>query len=231
MLFFKKIVIFSFLVLALSSCARSPDAQVDPYEGYNRVVFRINTFVDKVTLRPIAQLYSNVVPQPVQRGFSNVLSNIGEVNSMANDLLQLKLRYFFVNFWRFVVNTTVGVGGIFDVATKAGLPKHNQNFGLTLAYWSGGTQSPFFMLPLLGPSTLRGIVSWPAEIYLSPLDHIRSNTLLIVDVAGNIVTTRAKLLPTDALVEQAFDPYVFVRDAYMQRLRARIAENQQEAHS
>ncbi len=229
----KSLRCFSVIVLValLSSCAKSPDPIKDPYEGYNRAMFRINDFVDKVTLRPVAQLYDHVVPNPVQRGVSNVFANVGEVDSMVNDLLQLKMRYFFVNFWRFVINTTVGVGGLFDVASKAGLEKHPQTFAMTLGYWSGGTESPYLVLPLLGPSTLRGAGALPAEFYMSPLEYIKPDSIYYYELGGRLVSMRAKLLPTDKLVKDAFDPYVFVRNAYLQRQRALLARNQAEPHS
>ena len=179
----------------------------------------------------MAQLYDTVTPEPVQRGLSNFISNIDEVGSMANDLLQLKLRYFFVNFWRFMVNTTVGVGGLFDVASKAGLPKHYESLSMTLAYWSGGTESPYFVLPFLGPSTLRGMASMPGQFYMSPLDYVEPKTIYYVDLGASLLTMRARLLPTDKLIEESFDPYEFVRSAYMQRRSQLLAKNQAEPHS
>lgn len=223
-----KIIISCLFTLIVAGCAKSPNP-VDPYEKVNRFTYKFNTGVDKLLLRPIAYTYSKVTPPPLKRGLSNAASNIGEINNMANDLLQLKLRYFFVNFWRFFINSTVGVGGLFDVASSVGLPKHPNDFGLTLAYWSGGKPSPYFVMPFFGPGTFRSAFAYPFDAYVfEPFVYIKPDSLKYYYVGAKVITVRARLLGVDRMIATAFDPYVFVRNGYLQRRNRAIAKNQKE---
>jgi phospholipid-binding lipoprotein MlaA len=209
---------------SLSSCASAwhPANPQDPYEGYNRKVFKFNLGVDRYVYRPIAKGYKAVTPQFVRTGVGNFFSNVGLVPDMANDLLQANGHWFLSDLGRLAINTTVGIGGLFDVAKHAGLPKHSQDFGLTMAKW-GAKDSPYFVFPFLPPGTARDFFGVNVVGYAtSPWTYVQPDWVSYSAVALNIIDQRAGLLPTDKLVDQAFDPYLFVRDAYLQNRAAKI---------
>lgn len=207
------------LLLSLSGCAtvhgeRDPR---DPWEGFNRGVHAFNTDFDAGVARPLAETYVRVVPQVARTGISNFFSNIDDVTVLANDLLQLKFRQAVSDLSRLVWNTTVGLGGLIDVATRMKLPKHNEDFGQTLGYWGVGP-GPYLVLPLLGPSTLRdGSGLLVDYTQLSVTGAIEDDTTRYSLVVLNAIDTRAGLLRTTHLLEQgALDPYLFMREAYLQ---------------
>ncbi|EKD92116.1 MAG: hypothetical protein ACD_29C00175G0003 [uncultured bacterium] len=215
--------------VALTSCTMSnPDGtpKEDPFETYNRTVFAFNMDVDHMILRPTAEAYAHVVPPPLQKGVTNVYKNIAEWMTLPNDLLQGHPKYMFLDFWRFVINTTMGVGGLFDVATRLGMPKHIETFGLTFAKWRGGKNSPYFMLPILGPTTVQNGIGFIPDYFASPFPYFTNATFQYAALGLFIVKKRAALLPANKLVDTAFDPYVFVRSAYMQNQQHLIDQNQ-----
>lgn len=218
-------------IVALSSgCARKPsNAAVDPYENFNRVVFAFNQDVDHLIYRPAATIYKNVVPWPLQSGINNAFENIGELTTMSNDLLQGKIKYVFLDFWRFFINSTVGIGGMIDVASRVGLKKHYNDFGMTLAYWSGKVDSPYLQVPFLGPLTFRDAFGLPFDYAMSPYPYLRPDGWTYYPQLVRLVNLRSRLLDTDKLVDDAFDPYIFVRNAYLQYRRA-VVEANNEAH-
>lgn len=222
------LIIVLFACCGLSACATySADNPADPYESYNRKVFAFNMVMDKTVLRPIAKSYEFVTPNFVQHRVTHVFANLDNVTTVFNDFLQFKFAYASVDLWRLVINSTLGLGGMFDVASKFGLPKHNEDFGLTLAYW-GAPRSSFFVAPLLGPSTLRD--TFGSAIDLLSLNYaiwrwINPSWLQWGLYGLELVNKRANLLVSDPLVDQAFDPYAFVRDAYMQQRNQQIAAN------
>lgn len=210
------------LLLALSvlnGCASNKpyhDPQ-DPYERYNRAVFKFNIAVDKKVYRPVARAYIKVVPAPINRRVTNFFSNIGDITHVGNDVLQGNLGLALSDTWRVIFNTTLGVGGLFDVATHLGLPKHTQDFGLTLAKW-GYRNSAYFLVPFLGPGTVRDQFSSLIDYqYISVYPYIDPTTTRYGLYTLYLVDQRAALLPADNLIDSAFDPYVFVRNAYLQR--------------
>ncbi|TDV05655.1 MlaA family lipoprotein [Paraburkholderia caballeronis] len=215
-----RIVSLAVAALALSGCATvQTPVKEDPWEGFNRTVFTFNDKVDQYALKPVAQGYKKVTPQPVQDSVTNFFSNIGDVYNVANNLLQLKIADGVSDLMRIVINTVFGVGGLFDVATLAKLPKHSQDFGLTLGHY-GMPAGPYLVLPLFGPSTVRDAIGTGANYFVNPLTY--------VDPAGvswglyglNIVSTRANLLGATDLIEgAALDRYSFVRNTYLQRRR------------
>lgn len=142
--------------------------------------------------------------------------------------LQGKLNYAVLDFWRFVLNTTIGVGGLFDVASAIGLPTHYQDFGLTLAYWSGGKPSSYLMMPLLGPGTFRDYFAAPADYATTPWSYMKPRWIGYSIFAVEVLDVRSRLLPADKLIDQSFDPYIFVRDAYLQRRNKLIEDNKKK---
>ena len=217
------------LATLLVSCAKKTN-QVslshDPYIAFNRKMFSLNMKVDRVLLRPVARVYAKVMPSPVRSGVGNFFSNVNMLTIIPNDLLQFKLRYALVDCWRFVFNTTLGVGGLFDVASHLGVPKHYEDFGLTLAYWGGGQPSSYVVLPFLGPGTMRSSYGFAFDYIMSPWPYYRPWWLNYTLSGVQVVQTRSGFLETDPMVAQAFDPYVFVRNAYMQRRLQLVRQNE-----
>ena len=215
-LFLLLIIVFS---LASSGCASLNGAgdPSDPFEGYNRAVYQFNKAFDEGLLKPTSQGYEKVIPRPVRRGISNIFSHLGDVLVLVNDLLQLKLGQATSDFSRLFVNSTVGLFGLIDVASHWDIPKHNEDFGQTLGRWGFGS-GPYLMLPFLGPSTLRDGISLIPEAQLDPVLDIKDPTPRWGAVALRGVNTRARLLKASRILEDAaLDPYVFLRDAYLQR--------------
>lgn len=216
------IAVRSLLLLAvLAGTAQASDS--DPWEAFNRPVFHINETLDRYTLKPLAQGYQKITPQPVEKGVHNVFRNIGDLGNLANDLLQGKLHAAGVDTSRLLFNTTFGLLGFFDVASEMGLARNDEDFGQTLGYW-GVSSGPYLMLPLLGPSSLRDAVGRVPDSYLGPylhIDHVRTaNTELFV----HTLDTRASLLPLEKVISG--DKYIFVRNAYLQNREFRVNDGQ-----
>ena len=209
------------MALLLGGCAtRDPQ---DPLQPYNRAMFSINQNIDKVVLKPVATGYRNVTPEPVRRGVSNFFGNLGDVWSTGNDFLQGHLAQGFNGVMRVSVNTVFGVFGLVDIATPLGLYKQPNDFGLTLARWGLGG-GPYIVLPLLGPSNVLDTVdtvvgaTYGPSVYLFHDSGTRYGLFTL-----NVVNHRANLLSTTELLDQiAIDPYIFTRDAYLQRRRAEV---------
>ena len=201
---------------SLSQTFKANDGQIisDPFENANRAVFEFNDTLDRYALKPAAAGYQAVTPTPVQKGVSNFFSNLGEIPNMANNLLQGKIDETASSFWRFVINTTAGWFGIFDVASELGLKRYEEDFGQTLARWGVGS-GPYLVLPLLGPSTLRDGPAKVPDGYLSPLREVEPVSADIGLMMLDLVQTRAKLLGSEGLISG--DRYTFMKDAYMQR--------------
>lgn len=218
--------IISLLVIscAMTGCASTwnPKDPKDPYENYNRKVFAFNLSVDRHVYRPIARGYDAITPKPVQKSVANFFNNVDQVPTIANDLLQLNIPWTFQDVGRLVVNTTLGIGGLFDVAKHMGLERHSQDFGLTLAKW-GVRESPYLMVPFFAPSTARDFTASFVDYYgLSIWPYVDPQWLSYSLYGVNLVELRAALLPTDKLIDEAFDPYVFMRDAYLQNREGKI---------
>ncbi len=207
------------LLIALSGCAtvhgeRDPR---DPWEGFNRGVHAFNTDFDNAILKPVAEGYVRIVPKTARTGVTNFFSNLGDVVVLANDLLQFKFRQAASDFSRLVWNTTVGLGGLIDVATPMGLTKHSEDFGQTLGYWGAGS-GPYLVLPFLGPSSLRdGTGRLVDYTQFDLIGEIGDDTARYAVIGLNVVDIRAGLLRTTRLVDQgALDPYLFLRESYLQ---------------
>ncbi len=213
--------IFSTLVIAtVCGCATRSDADPrDPWEPFNRSVFSFNDAADKAIFKPAATVYRNVTPALVRAGVTNFFGNLDDAWSFVNSLLQFKPISAADNFMRFSVNTVMGVGGIFDVASEMRIERHREDFGQTLGRW-GFAAGPYVVLPLLGPSTLRDTVALPVDVrgdIVANMHPIATrNSLKVLDQ----LDTRASLLSfSDSLDEVALDKYSFTRDAFLQRRR------------
>ncbi|MBD3895883.1 VacJ family lipoprotein [Halomonas sp. ML-15] len=215
------------MALVLAGCAgaqtieeRNPD---DPWEGFNRRVFVFNDALDRAILRPVARGYDTVAPQPVQTGVSNFFSNLGEPRTALNSLLQGKPGNAGIATARFLINTTVGIGGLWDFATHMEITGRDEDFGQTLGAWGVG-EGPYVMLPFLGPSTVRDTAGLPLDWYAYPVNHIDDvalrNSLRVVQV----VDTRAGLLDLEDLISG--DRYSFIRDSYLQQRRYEVSDGE-----
>ena len=217
-------IIFS---LAAGGCASS-NTPGDPFEGFNRAMFSFNETVDDAVLKPVATGYRNVVPDPVRQCTGNVFSNINDIFVAVNSLLQGKVGDAVSDACRVLINSTVGILGCFDVASKMGLEKHNRDFGQTFGKW-GIASGPYLVLPFLGPSNIREGVG--TMIY-SRLDPVWAKHIPTRNVAYSLraVNGRADLLSASSAVEDAaLDKYAFIRDAYVQRRQSLIDDNENKA--
>ncbi len=205
------------LVTAAGCATTGPATPGDPFERMNRGTTKFNDAVDRAVLKPVAKGYQRFVPQVVRTGVSNVLTNLAFPTTIINDLLQLKVKDAGVDLGRFVLNSTLGLGGLLDPASKMGIPRNDEDFGQTLGRW-GVPSGPYLVLPLFGPSTLRDAPSLAADAQTdlrTQLD-IKSEERAALAVL-TVVDGRAQLLSLDRSISSAFDPYAFVRNAWLQR--------------
>ncbi|HEY5804711.1 MAG TPA: MlaA family lipoprotein [Lysobacter sp.] len=191
-------------------------AVYDPWERYNRQMHRFNNAVDRGVARPLARGYVKVVPRPFRLGVSNFFNNLGQPVSAVNALLQGKPKQAGQSLGRFILNTTLGIAGIFDPASDAKLPNRSEDFGQTLGVW-GWRRSRFVELPLFGPRTLRDTFGMVGDAPLSPLRQVEADRVRIPLQGLQLVDIRSQLLATDSFREGAEDDYALVRDAWMQR--------------
>ena len=210
-------------VALLSGCATGPGANPrDPLEPFNRGVFKFNDAVDRAVLKPAATVYMEIAPRPVRQGIGNFFGNLEDIWSFVNNSLQLKGQAAGDSLARFAVNTTIGIVGLFDVASDLNIDKHSKDFGHTLGYW-GVVPGPFLMLPILGPSTVRDgvarVVDARGDIAGNVADVPTRNSLAVV----RVVDIRAGLLKATAMLDEiALDRYTFTRDSYLQSRRSAI---------
>lgn len=203
----------------LSGCASLPPGSVrdrrDHFERFNRAMYKFNSALDHAVMRPVARGYVKVVPGPVRDGISNVLSNVGYTATIGNDILQGRFRDFARDVARLVINTTVGIGGLFDPATTVGLDKHERDFGETLGKW-GIPPGSYLVLPLLGPSDVRDALGALPDRFMT-IDGNLGDTALSVSLSGaGAVDRRAQALQSDSAIASAYDPYAFIRSAWIQ---------------
>lgn len=200
----------------------------DPLEGLNRGVYKFNDVADKAVIKPVAGAYKAIAPTVVRTGVNNFFSNIGTFISTINNLLQFKFSNAMSEAGRFVINTTVGIGGLIDVASMDQIPRHKEDFGQTLGYWGAGNGA-YLVLPIFGPSTLRDASGLLVDtIAFDPITYLHDNNNV---AASNILRTaliidkRAALLPGSDLLDTAsLDPYAFMRDAYLQRRASQVQD-------
>jgi len=211
------------LALALlAGCKIAPPRTDDPYESFNRKSYAVNDALDKAFIRPVAVGYRKVTNPPVRRAFSDFFTNIRMPITVANDLLQAKPKAAAEGTGRFLVNLTLGVGGFFDPASQLGLPLDETDFGITLARW-GVPEGPYLVIPLVGPTTARDVWRLPVDSYFfDPLsiysrNHDFKDGQYYIPQVMYLVTLRSRGIDAESFLQSAYDPYVFIRDAYRQQ--------------
>ncbi|MDP2108222.1 MAG: VacJ family lipoprotein [Rhodocyclaceae bacterium] len=214
----KSAVLTVALVGLLGGCATSGNPK-DPIEGFNRAMYGFNEAVDTVLIKPVAQGYDAVLPNPVRTGVTNFFGNIADLFIGVNNLFQGKPDQAASDLGRVLINSTIGILGLFDVATEAGLEKHEEDFGQTFGRWGVGNGA-YVVLPIFGPRTVRDTAGLVLDMAADPVANVSSvptrNTLLGL----RLVDARADLLPADKVIEEAaLDKYSYVRDGYLQRRR------------
>ena len=209
------------LLLALVIVPSTYASDDDPLEPMNRAIFEFNEIVDDNVLKPIAKGYKYVTPDPVEVGISNFFSNLGEIGTITNDLLQLKFAQAGRDTMRFFLNSTLGIFGIFDVATPLGLSKNKEDFGQTLGFW-GVPDGPYLVLPFLGPSSFRDGPSMIVDYELSPVEQLHHEERQVLQTL-DIVDTRARLLRATKILDTAAkDKYIFIRESYLQKRESQV---------
>ncbi|WP_228703734.1 MlaA family lipoprotein [Kangiella sediminilitoris] len=205
-------------VLLLAGCTTTGENPKDPYEEQNRAVWEFNRSLDKAVLKPVAQGYQYVTPDPVEKGVSNFFDNLGEISNIVNSLFQGKVGQAGKSTGRFLINSTIGLAGLLDPATEMGIDEEEEDFGQTLAVW-GFDSGPFLMLPFLGPSNPRDGVGFAVDAFgiYSPYDELNDEQTEWALRSLWLVDMRAELLPLEDQLEEALDEYLMVRDAYLQR--------------
>src|ERR1700675_4674805 len=207
-------------LLSVSACVtlppNSPRSPQDPWESWNRGVYKFNDVLDRAVAKPVARTYVRFVPQPIRTGVTNFFANLDTPTVMINDALQGKFLAAANDLGRFALNTTVGIGGILDPASSAGLARNNEDFGQTLGKW-GVHPGPFLELPILGPADLRDAPARVVDSYTNPRQYIKNNWIRFSLYLPYFIDRRAIILPLDETLTHTYDPYAFVRDPYLQR--------------
>ena len=227
----------SLAALLLAGCAQvPPDAGQnpdDPYEAFNRQMFAFNDGLDRMLLKPVTLGYRAVVPEMARDGVSNVMDNMREPGNAFNSFMQGKVSEGISTVFRFLLNTTIGIGGIFDVAGRVGMEQHKEDFGQTLGVWGVGP-GPYLVLPLLGPSGMRDVFQWPVQSGLNPMTYTLWNEEWYWGTgyaALDAVDTRSKMIDAglDDMRANVVDEYAAVRSAYRQMRRSLVADGEQTA--
>jgi len=208
-----KIVPVIATVAAVTGSSLSLAAEDDPWEGFNRAIFRFNDTLDTYALKPIAEGYQKIAPDIVEKGVTNAFKNIGDVGNLANDLFQGKVEHAGVDTSRVLFNTTFGVLGFVDVATSMGLQRNNEDFGQTLGAW-GVDSGPYVVLPFFGASSVRDGIGLVPDAFTKPYPYMNNMGARNIMYGVNVIDTRANLLSAEKLITG--DKYTFIRNAYLQ---------------
>lgn len=211
--------------VAMAPFTANAATEDDPWEGVNRVVFIFNEKLDTYALKPLAQGYQFITPQFLEDGIHNMYRNVGDVRNLANNVLQAKPHAAGVDTARLLMNTIIGVGGFFDVGTKMGLQRNDEDFGQTLGRW-GVASGPYVVLPLLGPSTVRDAIGIYPDTFVEPYRYMHDISARNTTAAMEVIDTRASLLSAEKLITG--DRYVFIRNAYLQSREFRVKDGQVE---
>lgn len=223
------LLLMPILMLLLTGCATSKttlsDPEIDPWEPYNRKVHAFNDGFDRAIFRPVASAYDKVMPDAPQRGVRNFFRNLNYPVTFLNLLAQGKFEESFTATGRFVVNSTFGLLGFFDVASKTNVPDYHEDLGQTLAVW-GWTDSRYLVVPFLGPFTVRDLGGRGIVGYFDPVAYAMRENDLYWPIALDLITVRAELLPFQSDIDNANDPYIFVRDVYLQNREFNIYDEE-----
>lgn len=220
-------LLFCLLLLMMQPLAAQDDALAnpDPWEGWNRKVHQFNHVADRYVLKPLARGYQTITPGFVDTGVTNFFRNLREPLTIINDLLQFKLAQAGMDSGRFVLNTTLGLAGLFDVASGLGLPRHREDFGQSFGRWGIGS-GPYLELPLLGGSSVRDALGLIPASYANPVFYLEDEIVSASATAVRAVDIRADLLKADELVTG--DRYIFLRDSYLQQREALVRDGEVE---
>ena len=221
----KKIVLLLIISLVTYSDEIIEETNIDPFEDINRVVFNISDSLDEAILRPTAEIYSEYTPLFVKDSVTNFFSNIAEIDTVINQLLQGKPKLAAQDSLRFLINTTIGVGGIFDVASRMGFERHDEDFGQTLGYW-GIASGPYVFIPFVGPSTVRDVFGIPLSWYVSGSFAIEDDKTKIVFSFLDVIETRERILAAENLI--IGDKYEFVKDVFLQSREHSVQDGEVE---
>jgi phospholipid-binding lipoprotein MlaA len=219
--------------LMVGGCAALPSGKADPrdpWERFNRASFKFNDALDRAIARPVAKAYVKVMPRVIRTGISNALSNLDTVPTIINDALQGKFSQAGHDSARFLLNSTLGLGGLFDPASAAGLEYNDEDLGQTLGKW-GVKSGPYIMLPILGPSTLRDAFSRAADTYIEPVYYLEDDSTRYLIRLIDLLDQRAGLLELDSQLERSYDRYAFVRNAWLQRREYQVKDGDVEDQS
>lgn len=218
---FRKLFAAAVVASMLAGCATSGNPK-DPLEGFNRAMFAFNDGLDTVLIKPVAKGYDEVLPAPVRAGVTNFFGNIADLFIGVNNLLQGKPDQALSDFGRVLINSTIGILGLFDVASEAGLEKHEEDFGQTFGRWGVG-DGAYVVIPFFGPRTVRDTVGLVLDVKVDPVANLSDVATRNALLALRVIDNRADLLPADKVIEQAaLDKYSYVRDGYLQRRRSLI---------
>ncbi len=219
------------LALLLTACATDPSLRTpdptDPWEGFNRNVYAMNRTLDVYLLKPVAQGYKAAMPKPLRQGISNGMRNLRAPVTLVNQWLQGKFAESATTLGRFLLNSIFGIGGLFDVASREGIPEYDEDFGQTFAAW-GWNNSNYLVIPFLGPSTLRDGVGLAPEIWTNGVSIITRYADVTWFYGVDIINLRYELLPQEDALKDASDEYLLVRDAYLQRREYLITDGESE---
>jgi len=223
------LLIAAFVVFGLLSACASTDAtdetsayvEYDPLEPFNRKMHRFNMAVDKVALKPLARGYKKILPSPVRRAITNFFSNLTTPRSALNNLLQGKPGHALNELGRFVFNSTLGIGGFFDIAGAGGMERYDENFGQTLSVW-GVPDGPYVVLPFWGPNMASDAFAMPVDYYSDIWTHYDNSSVRSKVWLVRLVDVRYRLLSADSILEDSQDPYITIREAFMQNRTFRI---------
>jgi phospholipid-binding lipoprotein MlaA len=207
-------------------CATAPKANPDPrdpWEGFNRVSYQVTDVVDRAVLKPTARGYRKVAPQFVETGVANFFSNLNGPTVIVNDLLQAKFKPALNDTGRFLLNSTLGLGGLLDPASAAGLDRNDEDFGQTLGKW-GVPSGPYLWIPFLGPSSARDAPGQGVDAFLDPVNYIERDKIRFGLTGLDVVDARSRQLDLEETLESAYDRYAFIRNAYLQQREYQVKD-------
>jgi phospholipid-binding lipoprotein MlaA len=213
------VALVALLSLFLVGCATAPNAKKDPrdpLEGFNRASYKFNDALDRALLKPAAKGYKAVTPDFVETGVTNFFSNLAQPTVIINDLLQGKFKAGLNDTGRFLLNSTVGIGGLFDPASPAGLDRNDEDFGQTLGKW-GVPSGAYLMVPFFGPSTVRDGFGSAVGVYTDPVHYVERDAIRYGLQGVDLIDSRARRLPLEDTLNQAFDKYTFIKNAFLQQ--------------
>jgi phospholipid-binding lipoprotein MlaA len=221
----RTILLVTLSIFALGGCATSGNPK-DPIEGFNRAMFAFNEGLDTLVLKPVATGYDAVLPSPIQLGVSNFFGNISDLFIGVNNLLQGKVSDGLGDFGRVAINSTIGLLGVFDLASEMGIEKHNEDFGQTFGRWGVG-DGAYVVLPVFGPRTVRDTVGLVLDVKADPVSNVDHDPTRYASSALRLINDRANVLSADRVIDEAaLDKYAYIRGAYLQRRRNLIYDGQ-----